>query len=192
MNAINWNCRGLAAAPTVHELKDLCIRVKPALLFLMETRAKQSEVEEIHRRLKFDKMFCVEPNSLVGGLCLFRSNKMEVEVIEANKNFIHTICRSRDNGDSWDCTFVYGKPLFNDRRLLWGRIRALHHHQNSPWMCFGDFNEITNQDEKVGLHPHGPNKITLFKEFLHDACLMDMDVKGCKFTWMSNPRNGFH
>ena len=67
MNLISWNCRGLAAASTVHELKDLCQRVKPAILFLMETRAKYQKVEMIHRRLHFDHVFCVEPEGLSGG-----------------------------------------------------------------------------------------------------------------------------
>lgn len=31
----------------------------------------------------------------------------------------------------------------------------------------------------------------LFREFLHDTGLMDMELKGEKFTWRSNPRNGF-
>ncbi|KAJ1436308.1 Endonuclease/exonuclease/phosphatase superfamily [Sesbania bispinosa] len=31
----------------------------------------------------------------------------------------------------------------------------------------------------------------LFRLFLNDTGLMDMDLKGCKFTWFSNPRNGF-
>lgn len=31
----------------------------------------------------------------------------------------------------------------------------------------------------------------LFREFLNDTGLIDMDLKGEKFTWRSNPRNGF-
>ena len=191
MNAISWNCRGLAATSTVQELKDLCFRVKPAIMFLMETRAKESKVNEIRVKLKFDNMFCVEPKGLAGGLCLFWSKEVEVEIIAANRNYIHTLCRSRNYGDSWDCTFIYGNPHFNDRKALWGRVSVLHHNQNSPWMCFGDFNEILNQEEKIGLHPHGHNKMNLFREFLDEAGLMDLEVKGCKFTWTSNPRNDF-
>ena len=85
MNVISWNYQGLAVVSTVQELKNLCIRVKLALLFLMETRAKESEVDEICSRLKFDKMFCVEPNGLAGCLCLLWSKKLEVEVIQANR-----------------------------------------------------------------------------------------------------------
>ncbi|KAJ1392992.1 Reverse transcriptase domain [Sesbania bispinosa] len=31
----------------------------------------------------------------------------------------------------------------------------------------------------------------LFREFLHANELMDLETKGCRFTWSSNPRNGF-
>ena len=58
-------------------------------------------------------------------------------------------------------------------------------------MCIGDFNEIANQDEKIGLKPHGQHKINLFRYFLNSTGLMDIEVKGCRFTWASNPRNGF-
>lgn len=30
----------------------------------------------------------------------------------------------------------------------------------------------------------------LFRDFLNSTGLMDVDLKGCKFTWMSNPRGG--
>ena len=191
MNVLSWNCRGLAAASTVQELKDLCKRVKPAIVFLMETRAKEAKVEHMRRKLLFDKVFCVEPEGLSGGLCLFWKKEVEVEIIEATKNFIHTFCRSKDDGAGWDSTFIYGNPRFSERRFLWEAIKLLHWEQGSPWMCFGDFNEIAHQEEKIGLRPHSQHKIELFREFMQETRLMDMEVKGCRFTWMSNPRNGF-
>ncbi|KAJ1400227.1 Endonuclease/exonuclease/phosphatase superfamily [Sesbania bispinosa] len=60
-----------------------------------------------------------------------------------------------------------------------------------PWCCMGDFNEILSPDEKVGLQPPNSSGINLFREFLNDTGLMEVELKGCKFTWCSNPRNGF-
>ena len=191
MNLISWNCRGLAAASTVQELKDLCLRVKPVLLFLMETRAKYQKVEEIRRKLHFDYVCCVEPEGLSGGLSLLWSKKLEIEVVDTCKNYIHTFCKVKEDGDMWDATFVYGNPKFSERRYLWDELSRLHTTSTSPWMCIGDFNEILSQEEKIGLRPHCPNKIHLFKQFVDEAGLMDMEIKGCRFTWMSNPRNGF-
>lgn len=44
--------------------------------------------------------------------------------------------------------------------------------------------------EKDGSISVEANKLALFRQFLDDGDLMDLDLKGCKFTWISNPRNG--
>lgn len=54
----------------------------------------------------------------------------------------------------------------------------------------GDFNEMCSQEEKVGRRPVEDRRIDLLRSFLSDSCLMDMELKGCKFTWVSNPREG--
>lgn len=60
MTCISWNCRGLAAAPTMRELRQLCKAHTPAIVFLMETRASVERVENVRRKLKFSNMFCVD------------------------------------------------------------------------------------------------------------------------------------
>ena len=76
------------------------------------------------------------------------------------------------------------------RKYLWDRIKRLHTGSGYPWLCIGDFNELYHQDEKVGLRPHSQYKIDLFRDLLDRNGLMEMEVKGCRFTRHSNPRNG--
>lgn len=33
-------------------------------------------------------------------------------------------------------------------------------------------------------------KMVLFRQFISNCSLMDMELKGCRFTWVSNPRDG--
>ena len=189
MIILSWNCRGSAGTSTVQELVDLCRRVKPAVLFLMETRAKKNKLEELRQRLKFEECFCVEAEGLAGGLGLFWSKEISIQVAEANQNFIHASCCEKDGGSFWDGTFIYGNPNFQERRHLW--VERLQLDPGSPRMCIGDFNQVICQEEKVGLRPCSQGQIELFKEFLYNTGLMDFDIKGCKFTWFSNPRDGF-
>ena len=58
-------------------------------------------------------------------------------------------------------------------------------------MCIGDFNQVLSQDEKLGLRLCSQRQIDMFEEFLHSTQLMDFDVKGCKYTWFNNLREGF-
>ncbi|KAJ1431718.1 Endonuclease/exonuclease/phosphatase superfamily [Sesbania bispinosa] len=99
--------------------------------------------------------------------------------------------RDKEERNHWECTFIYGHPKFQERRNLWSSLKLLHINTSTPWCCFDDFNELLSQAEKVGLQPHPPNRSELFRDFLNDSGLMDLELKGWKFTWCSNPRNRF-
>ncbi|KAJ1426339.1 Zinc finger, CCHC-type [Sesbania bispinosa] len=157
MSWLCWNCRGMGAASTIRELRDLCKVYKPALIFLSETRAAGNKVIDLKRKLRFHHSFSVDVNGLSGGLCLL-----------------------------WDKTLEI-LPTQN----LWDTLQPLHLISTHPWCCMGDFNEVLSQAEKVGLRPSNTAGINLFRNFLDQSDLMDLELKGCKFTWTSNPRDDF-
>ena len=142
MNILSWNCRAVAGSSTVQELVDLCQRVHPAILFLMETRAHRSRLEKLRRKLRFDEMYCVEADGLSGGLGLLWKKEILIHVKQATQNFIHADCCEKEGGIFWDGTFIYGNPSFRDRRYLWDKLQQLQLHHNHPWLCIGDFNQI--------------------------------------------------
>lgn len=90
----------------------------------------------------------------------------------------------------FECTFIYGHPIFQQRRGLWPILARLHSGMDVPWCAVGDFNEMLASYEKVGLRLFEQRKEDLFREFLNSTGLMDMDLKGCEFAWASNPRDG--
>ncbi|XP_072077755.1 uncharacterized protein [Arachis hypogaea] len=55
----------------------------------------------------------------------------------------------------------------------------------------GDFNDVIAQHEKVGLHPKPTSQVKAFRCFVDKNALMDLELQGSKYTWFSNPRNGF-
>ena len=56
-----------------------------------------------------------------------------------------------DNGDEvWRFTRFYGHPETNKREETWILLESLKHKNQIPWLCIGDFNEITISFEKVG------------------------------------------
>ncbi|RYQ82931.1 hypothetical protein Ahy_B10g101521 [Arachis hypogaea] len=184
----DWNCRGIAAASTVSELHNLCKKVKPLIVFLMETRANQDRMNRIRRRLNFDKSFCVEPRGLSGGLCLLRKSNTNINVYEWCDNYIKASINI-NNGMNWQGVFVYGNPVFQKRRRLWQELTVNNRSREEPQAFLGDFNDILSQDEKVGLHPQPRIYLNTFKRFVDENLLMDIDLKGSRYTWYSNPRN---
>lgn len=55
----------------------------------------------------------------------------------------------------------------------------------------GDFNEVLFQHEKEGVQPHDQRQIDVFRNFLQSNNLMDMELKGCRFTWSNNRVVGY-
>lgn len=190
MSTISWNCRGMAAPATIRELKDLCRKFQPAILFLMETIAHLERVDRTKSTLRFPNMHCVEANGTSGGLCLYWKDSMDIIIKQSSQNFIHTEIYDKEADLSWCCTFVYAHPNFSQRKLFWPQILSLKPFGSYPWCCMGDFNEILAHHEKEGLREHSESRIQLFRDLLDSSDLMDMALKGCKFTWCSNPRQG--
>lgn len=85
---------------------------------------------------------------------------------------------------------MYGNPIFQQRRGLWSSLLDFQLDKSRQWCCLGDFNEILAHFEKDGLRPFNPKRADLFRDFLNVASLMEMEMKGCAYTWVSNLRNG--
>ncbi|RYR73539.1 hypothetical protein Ahy_A02g007922 [Arachis hypogaea] len=77
------------------------------------------------------------------------------------------------------------------RKDQWRGITAGNNYEGVPQLFIEDFNYILSHKEKVGLHPKLQNQIQEFRKFVHSNSLMDLDLKREKFTWSSNPINGF-
>ncbi|XP_072087374.1 uncharacterized protein [Arachis hypogaea] len=181
MIILSWNCRGVAVTAIVSELNNLCVKHKPAIVYLMETRSKEENIRKIARKLQFKNVFCVEPRGMSGGLCLLWNEKVAISVYSWCQNFISADIRS-NNGPEWKCCFVYGNPIFKNRRRTWQALGDSTDMVGEPSCFIGDFNDILSQEEKVGKHPKPPIQIEKFKELVNKKNLMDMELKGSKFT----------
>lgn len=62
------------------DLKQLCKIHKPAIVFLMETRAPEERIEAIRSSLQFQNMFCVEARERSGGLGLFWNDDVQIQI----------------------------------------------------------------------------------------------------------------
>lgn len=56
-------------------------------------------------------------------------------------------------------------------------------HPTIPWLCVGDFNEITRQDEKLGGARWSHNQMQFFRDIIDECGFMDLVFIGPKFTW---------
>ncbi|RYQ90863.1 hypothetical protein Ahy_B09g096824 [Arachis hypogaea] len=168
----------------------MCKQIKPALVFLIETRAKEKSIMKLKKKLHFENTFCIEPRGLSGGLCLFWNNIYNVDVYFWCDSYIKARIVDK-KGNTWVCNFIYGNPNFGRRREQWKEITATNYNKVEPQLFIGDFNDVLTQEEKMGLHPKPHSQVREFRSFVDFNFLMDLDLKGGRFTWFSNPRNGF-
>ncbi|RYR23091.1 hypothetical protein Ahy_B03g068364 [Arachis hypogaea] len=156
----------------------------------METKASNLSCARTRRNLGFDNMFCVESRGLSGGLCLFWKSNINIDVYAWCDNFIKAQI-STVNDNVWEGIFVYGHPDFKRRKELWNELTCVDNNLHVPRAFIGDFNDVIAQHEKVGLHPKPTSQIDTFRCFIDKNALMDLELQGTKYTWFSNPRNGF-
>jgi len=74
MSLVAWNCRGVGSPSIIPDLKYLVRHFNLDLLFLSETLAHRSKIEELHLLLGYDCCFHVDRTGRGGGLALFWRN----------------------------------------------------------------------------------------------------------------------
>ena len=77
----------------------------------------------------------------------------------------------------------YGQPDSGKRHISWKLIKALKKQCDMPWVIFGDFNEITHSNEKLGWLERDANQMRVFRECLDNCGLTDLGFVGQRFTW---------
>ena len=92
----------------------------PRLVFLMETKKKNSYMEKIRCHMKFDNMFLVPRRHFSGGLALFWSNDLDLHIRTFSPHHIDAVVNPRVD-DAWRFTGFYRAPV-EPQKLLIGKI----------------------------------------------------------------------
>lgn len=67
MNCISWNCCGLGQSRAILELMELVQKYSPSIIFLMETRSKESFLKKLCSKLHIENVFIVPRTNTRGG-----------------------------------------------------------------------------------------------------------------------------
>jgi hypothetical protein len=88
-------------------------RHNPQLVFLCETKASECYLKKIACSLGFSEHLIVAAQGKSGGVCLFWSSIISVDILEFN--FVIMAVRIRDNMCSWSLVGFYGSPYYGKR-----------------------------------------------------------------------------
>ena len=69
---------------------------------------------------------------------------MNLKVEGSDKYYIDAVI-DKNTSNQWRFTDFYGEPETARRSEAWSKLRQLNFDLVMPWLCVGDFNEITRQ-----------------------------------------------
>ena len=144
MSCLTWNCCGLGNLRTGKELVEI-IRVKDSfIVFLAETLADEARLDTVQRNIEFDHQWMVQCEGRGGGLVIFWRSSVNLKVEGSDKYYIDAVI-DKNTSNQWCFTSFYGEPETTRRSEAWSKLRQLNSDLVMPWLCVGDFNEITRQ-----------------------------------------------
>ncbi|XP_059451054.1 uncharacterized protein LOC132181841 [Corylus avellana] len=183
MMILSWNCRGLGNPRAVKALSRLVKQKRPSLVFLMETKLRQTKMEQIRCTLGYNGLFVVDSIGRSGGLALFWSEEINVEIQNFSQYHINGVIRDQPNHVPWKFTGFYGHPEMGKRHESWCLLKILARFSPLPWVCIGDFNEILFPSEKWGGNTRSRRLMWDFQQALEECDLTDLGFLGPKYTW---------
>ena len=189
MSLLIWNCRGLGNPRTVRELGDYIQAKDPSVVFLAETWTDNDRLDQVLRNFDFVNKWSIPSGNRGGGLVLLWKEDIRITVEDSSKYYIDVLIE-KNTPQEWRFISFYGEPVTNRRHEAWTKIRTFNNKPHIPWLCVGDFNEITRQEEKVGGAIRAHNQMQALRDVLDECGFMDLGFVGPKFTWRKHFTDG--
>ena len=186
MSTLSWNCQGLGNRPTVLALKRALRVEAPKFVFLIETKHSSDSMNALKNELGYNQGVAISSVGFSGGLALLWKPDSTVEIKGITRWYIDAIVDSDNNGDIWRLTGFYGHPETSKREETWQLLESLSHVSALPWLCIGDFNEITSATEKAGGNVRSERQMTRFRDVIHFCGFHDLGFHGVPCTWYKN------
>ncbi|XVF28490.1 hypothetical protein REPUB_Repub15cG0033500 [Reevesia pubescens] len=147
---------GAGSLDFLRHVRELIRAHRVNILIIVEPRISGSNADRVIRKLKFDGVAKVDARGFSGGIWVL-----------------------------WKAT-VYASPTPSVRELFWNYLANLHTFDSLPWLLVGDFNQILSSSEKQGGRPEPLSRMRPFREVMAKCDLIDLEAKGCQFTWSNN------
>ncbi|XP_074320432.1 uncharacterized protein LOC141657179 [Silene latifolia] len=189
MNILYWNCRGIARPSFRTHLSYLINAHNPTIVILSETRVRSPNSLAIVRRLPFDSFEILDPVGFTCGIIiLWNAGKTTVSLLNKTDQLINVVVQVPNISFLFFLSAVYASPKFRLRKILWSDLINIAASHDLPWVCLGDFNEVTCSTDKIGGRGIKLNRVNLFKSSLDSCNLIDIGFSGPKFTWTNRRR----
>ena len=138
---------------------------------------------ERERELTFIEGWELLREGLNGGLLLSWIPKQRLHISYESKHLVHTDLLD-NRGNPLFITFVHSSPN-HSKREVWDKLRSLKLIAHPNWLYIGDFNQISNYDDKFSFHQGSISRVESFQQVIANLALCELTSSGQKFTWMN-------
>lgn len=181
MNILSWNCRGAGGPRKQQFMINLLRSTRAEIAFVMETKSSAAKSVRYLPELPLSNSAHVPARGRSGGLWILWGDRVQLHIIKQTRFYIHTKV-SVPAQQRWDLICVYGDPSHALNKEIWNYIKQVT-DLGGPVCLLGDFNAVTDTEEKFGgsqaLNATNRN----FRQFVFETGLVDLRFKGPAFTW---------
>lgn len=151
-------------------------------MFIAEIQTNEARLVQIQNKTKFKHKFVAPRRNKAKGLVIFWKEEFDLTIETFSKNHIDTIV-NKNKAEEWRFTGFYEEPDTQNRHKAWAQLKNLKSRRSAPWICAGDFNEITKKSEKLGgkVRPH--IQMRVFRDILDECGFLDLGFVGPEFRW---------
>ncbi|KAH0712733.1 hypothetical protein KY289_008692 [Solanum tuberosum] len=158
-------------------LKQLKREHKITFMTLQEPFCKNTRVDRYRRGLGYQYAYANCSNKI----WIFCDDVLKCNIISDNEQ--HLTCTISNGNGQITVTSIYAKCEADLREDLWDELRNIAKNCNTPWIVRGDFNCITDPDEKRGGIPHRMSESMPLINCMMDCEISDAGYIGSKYTW---------
>ena len=125
----------------------------------------------------------VPSNDMSNGLAMNWKEGTNIRFKSCSNSHIDMVVYDEKGRNPWRATGFYEYPDARKRHISWSLLETLKKQCDMSWVVFGDFNEITFPDEKLGWADQDANQMRGFRDCLSVCVLHDLGFVGSRFTW---------
>ncbi|XP_070004098.1 uncharacterized protein LOC142163515 [Nicotiana tabacum] len=189
INFIIWNVRGANNANFHRNFREIMDTHRPSMVDLLETR--MTNHISILEDFNFTEIIEVPAEGQSGGLViLWNHARVIVNNFTRRNQEIYAMIKIKPNHKKWLFSSIYASTDKNNRDTLWQNIKNIYNTYKGAWLMGGDFNDVIMAQEKLGGKSVNQKQANNILENLNYCKLLDLDFKGCKFTWSNHRRKG--
>ena len=117
--------------------------------------------------MSYTQGLAVSSSVASGGPALLWKQESKVDVWGFSHWYIDALIDYDNNDEIWRFTRFYGHLETNKREETWTLLESLKHINQIPWLCVGDFNEITSSSKNAGGNIRQARQMDRFRRVIH-------------------------